>query len=218
MIGFIKKVVQSYIKQFGAAILCIGIIFAGILLSSCQLQRPFAISNDRDSLNVVVEYERHEDLPDIYKIDVVIPKIESSGDTIKTLNETIRDEFMEYYELNAGNANEILGGWRYPQIDISYKVVRIKQICAISIITEIHSEQDQGRESSVRSYYYDELQKKILSSKEYLEKLGLTPDEVEQAFLEGVGQNYNLEHVAFSSLQNHFYINEKKQPVFFVVD
>ncbi|MEA4987842.1 MAG: hypothetical protein VB095_07255 [Anaerovorax sp.] len=218
MIGFIKKVVQGYIKQFGAVILCIGIIFAGILLSSCQLQRPFAISNGGDALNVVVEYERHEDLPGIYKIDVVIPKIESSGDTIKTLNEIIRDEFMEFYELNAGNANEILGGWQYPQIDISYKVVRMKQICAISIITEIHSEQDLGRESSVRSYYYDETQEKILNSKEYLDKIGLTPDEVEKAFLEGVGQNYNLEHVAFSSLQNHFYINEQKQPIFFVVD
>lgn len=219
MKGFRKK--ECYIdkKQLAEFSLCISIALAAILFLSCQFQKSFEhTSQENQQVNVVVEYERHEDLPGVYKIDAVIPKIEDSGETIEKFNEIIQEEFAEFYELNAGNATEILGGWQYPQIDISYHVTHIEQICAINIITQISSEKDLGKEASVRSYYYDETTKKILTPQQYLEKIGLSPNDVAQAFLQGEGRNYNLEHVAFSSLLNHFYINEEKNPVFFVAD
>ncbi|WP_324825016.1 hypothetical protein [Sinanaerobacter sp. ZZT-01] len=213
-----KKVIQNCMKRLGSAILCMGIIFAGILLSSCQC-KTLSISPDNvEASNVIVEYERHEDLNGIYRIDIVIPKVDAAGEAAKTLNETIHSEFMDYYRLNAENANEILGGWKYPQINISYKVIRLEQMCAISVITEIHSEEDQGKELSVRNYYYDEIEKEILSMEEYLKKVGLTAEDITQAFISGIGRDYHLEQVEFSSLQNHFYINGEKEPVFCVSD
>ncbi len=215
---FREKTLQSGIKKFTSAILCMGIIFAGILLSSCQDSNFVVSSNSVKPLDVSVEYERHEDLPGIYKIDIMLPKIEGAGDGIERINETIQSEFTEYYNLNAANANEILGGWKYPQINISYQVIRLQETCTLSVITEIHSEEDEGKELSVRNYYYDEAEKKDLNTEEYLGKIGLTAENITQSFIENEGQDYHLEQIVFSSLQNHFYINEEKKPVFFVVE
>ncbi len=133
------------------------------------------------NFRVETYFERHEDVPEQYKLDVRIPAVSPLVRNADKINDVIFTDFNEILNLPEGQFPESTG-WEYPLLEIDYEVSNINGVCALNVISSLGSGYGSGLSSVLYSYYYDETSGDILQKDTYLQSLGYTEEYIADTF------------------------------------
>ena len=193
-------------------ILIVSLIFIFFLIG-CTMDE---YKNDGKEAEFIVQTgaERHEDVPDLYRIDMALPEVSESVPNGELINTEIDREFAwRYEEITEENytGNE---AYAYGWTKIYYEVSNIDGICALNIFHEVTSVYGSDYPwRIIHSYYYNEYSGEILSKEEYIEKLGYTQEDIIQNFKERYNGKYDDVPFKFNDIL--FYCDQDDNLQFF---
>jgi hypothetical protein len=177
---------------------------------------------DSDSYNnksagflVKTAYEFHKEIPNLYKWDLVIPKVSDEVPGGEIINERLYELYGSLEDWEERWEATTLEPKDYSLHSMSkyYSLSNKDGICSLDIINRDISSTDgtEIKRGYIHSIYYDENTGEVIDQAEYLFKLGYTLDDIKKIFIEEHKEDYgkymdSYEHL----LENlYFYFDEE---------
>ena len=133
---------------------------------------------------VVTGVEYHLDDGERCKVDVRLPKANSSISNADKLNKVIETEFSYTMTQTDINAWETSSEYEYTWHQYDYLVTNFDDVYSISVINTISSAYGSYQPWQwVWSFYYDASQGDIITIEQFLEKVGYTKDEIISTYI-----------------------------------
>jgi len=174
------------------------------------------LNNEQSDKTFVIEdmFSKSEDIPDVFRFDVTIPKIKDSVPNADKINNKIRSDYQEIMSADRSNYTELVTGFTYPVLNVKYEIYSFDGVYEICVLGEIYSAQGSGVSFWAMRYYYDTNIMDEISEEEFLSKLGYSKEKIVQAFYDEVVEDGDTGYTYEDFITFWYYIDQNKQCVF----
>jgi hypothetical protein len=116
------------------------------------------------------------EMADYACLEMELPKIISDSDVAVSINEKILEEFSQNMTLDDVKKN--YSNRDYPYLQIGYEIIHINDIYVIAVKESVSSKPASGISNRYWRYYYNPTEDAELTEDAFLERIGLSREEV----------------------------------------
>ncbi|MHA6483508.1 hypothetical protein ACX1C1_16600 [Paenibacillus sp. strain BS8-2] len=193
------------------------LIVTGImLLTGCE--ETSTNNHTRDNSDIpemrgsVVEtaFEVHLDDYGTCRVDIRLPNLNNNLPNADQVNEKINSEYVHIQEYEHIDDCQTAEGYEYVWYQYDYYVADFDGVYSIAIYSTISSAYGSYNPmNNVQSFYYDSKNGEILTSRQFLEKVGYSEDDIISAYINSCCPAYKSEQIDFSQI--FFYFNKHNE-------